>query len=61
MEEVAFIERLQQLNASLIEGMDMFYQFTDEPLNETRAMNAVYSKSLDIKLILEEYKARLNA
>lgn len=61
MDETKFIERLQELNASLIEGMDLFYSFTDEPLNEERALHAVYSKSLDIKLILEEYKNRLVA
>ncbi len=58
MDEKTFIERLQVLNDSLLEGMDLFYGFTDEPLNETRALHAVYSKSIDIKMILQEYKSK---
>ena len=59
--EKMVIERLQELNSGMLQGLKLFYSFTDEALDETKALQAVYSKCLDNEYILEEYKKRLNA
>ena len=58
MVEQFVLERLQELNAQLIEGLELCYSFTDEPLDENKALQAVYSKSKDIEYLLAEYIAQ---